>query len=287
VPPFVAANTSCLRGALLLLAVSLAGAACAPTESAGEAQGSSESNLVCASTLSTKLASIASKMEGKSSGGRCYHYVKQHLRDAGVDLTPVEGQIGAYEFGDWANAHPDGLSKMGFEKITPSLDQIPKGAIVVWPRGQCGYSAQYGHIEIVIDDNSSRACSDFCGHIKKTCGSPQIFAPKGCGSGKSSPGDALDNDPAANADEGTGDTDSSPATDDGVDDSAPVAADDGCGAKSDGWYCADSDPTSAYRCRGQRKIDSQSCTDRMVCRSIDSSRRATLHGPTPGCYPSR
>jgi hypothetical protein len=268
---------------MLLVAVGVVAIACAaPTEDAPEAEGSTDNALVCASKSGSKLASVALSVNGHSSGGKCYHYVKQHLRNAGYDIAPVDGQIGAYEFGDWANANPSALAKMGFEKITPPLNKIPKGSVIVWRRGQCGYSAQYGHIEIVVDDNSSRACSDFCGNIKKTCGAPSIFAPKGCGGASSAPSGAPDSDPAANADDG----------DDDDDDTSTAAADrsgttgDDCSGKSDGWYCNTSS-ASAFRCQGNANVDSWSCSGSTVCRPIGSSGRATLSGPNPGCFGSR
>jgi hypothetical protein len=73
---------------------------------------------------------------------------------------------------------------MGFSPLPKvNLNDLPKGAIIVWPRGMCGYNKTHGHIEIVIDDKSTRACSDFCGSIKKTCGTPDVFVPTGCGAG--------------------------------------------------------------------------------------------------------
>ena len=178
--------------------------ACGAPSQRAEAQRSTESKLACSADDATNLANAALSVDGESSQGRCYHYVKDHLRSAGFDISPVEGQVGAYEFGEWADGHPDELAQMGFQKITPDLDQIPKGSILVWAQGQCGYSAEYGHIEIVVDDDSSRACSDFCGHIKKDCGAPGIFAPNGCMSNDASPSAPLDDDPALGADEGTG-----------------------------------------------------------------------------------
>jgi hypothetical protein len=275
-------------------------ACAAPTEDGPEGQGSTESDLVCTSSRATKLASVALKMNGQSSQHRCYHYVKQHLQNAGFDISPVAGQVGAYEFGDWGRAHPTELATMGFQKIAPSLNQIPKGSILVWHRGQCGYSAQYGHIEIVVDDNSSRACSDFCGKIKKTCGQPDIYAPKGCGSGSSSPPGALKNDPAASVDDGVGDATGSSTKANPPDTVSPArppdppqtsdppgaSRDDDCSGLSDGWYCSSSDTSLAVFCQGQQSVDSWSCSDGTVCRP-NSSGRASLVGSNPGCYGSR
>ena len=68
-------------------------------------------------------------------------------------------------------------NRVGFKQINVSPNSIPKGSIIGWRRGQCGYNAKYGHIEISVDSTSTRACSDFCGSIKKTCGSPYVFMP--------------------------------------------------------------------------------------------------------------
>jgi hypothetical protein len=50
-----------------------------------------------------------------------------------------------------------------------------------WRPGQCGYHALYGHVEIVVDGASSRACSDYCGAIRKSCGAPGVYVPVGGG----------------------------------------------------------------------------------------------------------
>jgi hypothetical protein len=49
----------------------------------------------------------------------------------------------------------------------------------------------------VIDENSSRACSDFCGRVKKGCGTPDIFVPTGCTS--TQPDEADDEDDSIQA----------------------------------------------------------------------------------------
>lgn len=134
-------------------------------------------------TWGSKLASVAREMEGEHSQGLCYRYVKDHIEAAGVPirrLLPDQYEASAYMFGVWGKRDPAALASAGFAKSSTSLDALPLGAILVWSPGQCGYSAEHGHIEINI--GKGRACSDFCGNIKRSCGKPDIFVPvrKGC-----------------------------------------------------------------------------------------------------------
>ena len=148
-----------------------------------EPQGESGSELTCNAGNATKLASIASRMNGQGSQHLCYRYVKAHLRGAGFPTAALEaaGYGGsAFQFAVWAKKSPSALAKMGLQKVTVGLNELPKGAVIVWRPGQCGYNKTHGHIEVVVDDKSSRACSDFCGNIKKTCGAPDVFVPSGC-----------------------------------------------------------------------------------------------------------
>lgn len=162
-------------------------AACAvPTagEDREDVEGTTSSAVKCAASSAQKLSAAALSVNGKASQHRCYAYVKKHLRAAGMPTSQIDAAgyaLSAYMFAVWAKKNPSALSKMGLvEAAGTSLDKLPRGAVIVWARGQCGYSSEHGHIEIVVDDNSSKACSDFCGSIKKTCGAPSIFVPKGC-----------------------------------------------------------------------------------------------------------
>ena len=74
-------------------------------------------------------------------------------------------------------ASPQPVLDQSGDKSRHSPSSIKKGSIIVWRRGQCGYHSTYGHIEIAVDDTSSRACSDFCGSIRKTCGNPYVYYP--------------------------------------------------------------------------------------------------------------
>lgn len=134
-----------------------------------------------------KMAHAATSVDGEGSGGRCYHYVKEHIgRALGVGFDGVQSMLGgsyqmnAWDFARWVAADPGGrASSAGFVRANIPLDQLPLGAILVWRPGQCGYSSSAGHIEINI--GGGRACSDFCGHIKTTCGAPTVVVyQKGC-----------------------------------------------------------------------------------------------------------
>src|SRR5690349_18503045 len=188
----------------IMVACALGGIACSAAPDL-EAEGSSADELQCNTGNAAKLASIAKRMDGQRSQHLCYRYVKAHLRGAGFPTATLESQGyggSAFKFAVWAKKFPSALAKMGLKKVTLGLNELPKGAVIVWRAGQCGYSAQHGHIEVVVDDKSSRACSDFCGNIKKNCGAPDIFVPSGCITSPSSEGDDDDTSEPAPTEEG-------------------------------------------------------------------------------------
>ena len=128
-------------------------------------------------TRAKKLASTADRVDGRSSGGLCALEVSNSVEKSGI--VPA---------GRWRRNHAILISEnmasdksytksVGFKRIDVSANKIPKGSIIGWRRGQCGYHSTYGHIEVSIDSSSSRACSDYCGSIKKTCGKPYVFMP--------------------------------------------------------------------------------------------------------------
>ena len=152
---------------------------------AGEADKGVE-NLSTSSAAATscmsKTAAASRVRDGQPSGGRCYHFVKEHIGKAlGIGFGGVQSLLGsasyevsAFTFARWVSANPGGrASAAGFVKSNVSLDALPLGAILVWQPGQCGYNATHGHIEVNI--GGGRACSDFCGRIKRTCGAPTVI----------------------------------------------------------------------------------------------------------------
>jgi hypothetical protein len=198
----------------VLLGLGSTAMACAASDDLAE---TGEDELQCKNASAIKLASVAKKMDGKRSQGYCYRYVKAHLRAAGFSTHDIEAKgygASAFKFSVWAKANPNELAKMGLKKVRLELDELPKGAVIAWPRGMCGYNKTHGHIEVVVDDASSRACSDYCGRIKKGCGTPDIYVPSGCVTPQSDEADDDDDSVKAPAVEGDAPTDpASPASD--------------------------------------------------------------------------
>lgn len=133
----------------------------------------------CTNTsAASRIASEARSVDGQGSQHRCYHYVKQHIEDAGymnASRIPSQYQESAYMFAVWARNKSSDFAAAGWAKSSAPLSSIPVGSVIVWRPGQCGYSSQHGHIEIAI--GGGRACSDFCGRIKTGCGMPEVFVP--------------------------------------------------------------------------------------------------------------
>ena len=120
---------------------------------------------------------------GHPSGNLCLKGVGDSLASSGAVSPAFPRLPSAVAFDDWARANPGEMSRRGFVRMNLDANHIPRGSIITWRPGQCGYHALYGHIEIVADNASSRACSDYCGIIKKTCGAPGIYVPVGAGGG--------------------------------------------------------------------------------------------------------
>lgn len=130
------------------------------------------------SALGNRVASSAARVDGRASGNMCLKGVGDSLDAAGI--RPLFPRLpAAVNFDDWARANPGELAKRGYQQQNLSIDSIPRGSIITWRPGQCGYSSQYGHIEITI--GGGRACSDYCGNIARGCGAPGIFVPVGDG----------------------------------------------------------------------------------------------------------
>lgn len=142
-----------------------------------EEAATSSSALEYNSSSGNRIADTALRVNGRGSGGMCLSEVQNSLERAGVRAFPR--LPGAVNLDDFMMRQGGGLSAWGFEKQSRAIDDIPRGSIIAWRPGQCGYHSVYGHIEIVV--GGGRACSDFCGTIKRGCGSPNIYVPIGGG----------------------------------------------------------------------------------------------------------
>jgi hypothetical protein len=132
-------------------------------------------------TMGARLARQAKRRMGYRSQHLCYHYVKRHLEAVGIPIRnylDADEEGSAYMFTSWARSEPSELRAIGFAEMPRTridMNNLPIGSIIVWGRGECGYNAQHGHIEVVV--SRDMACSDFCGHIKRGCGLPDVFVP--------------------------------------------------------------------------------------------------------------
>lgn len=130
------------------------------------------------SARGSKLASTALRVDGHPAGGWCALETSNSVVKSGIIPGGVTWyRNNAIDISEYMASNTSYDAKVGFKQISVSPYHVPKGSIIGWRRGQCGYSSKYGHIEISVDASSSRACSDFCGTIKKTCGSPYVFMP--------------------------------------------------------------------------------------------------------------
>lgn len=144
------------------------------------ATGSSRAAPASSTGTGERLASLALRRDGYGAGGRCYEHVYYAIRDANITTQAVLDQYdvgygGAWDFARLGESNPAAMARVGFVKSSVSPSQAPRGSVLVWRPGQCGYSSEYGHIEIAV--GGGRACSDFCGPIATGCGAPLVYVP--------------------------------------------------------------------------------------------------------------
>lgn len=120
-----------------------------------------------------RIAETALRMNGRASRNLCLFELQNSLERAGVKKLPR--LPGAVDLDNFLSRQGGGLLAWGFQKQARRVDDLPRGSIIAWRPGQCGYHPTYGHIEIVV--GGGRACSDFCGSIKRECGLPNVYVP--------------------------------------------------------------------------------------------------------------
>lgn len=250
------------------------------SEEIGEtSQALSAERLACEgynATDADKLAKAGLKRSKYRSQSKCYAYVKRHLAAAGrsipEQLYSTTYGASAYQFANWARNNPNDLARLGFKEVKLGSDERPpKGSVIVWARGQCGFSARHGHIEVVVDDGG-RACSDFCGTIRSGCGTPSVFIPIG-------PGSAPSNTDCASASNGVAPP-SPPIPTPRPTDAGPQQ--DSCVGKADGWYCSELAAYSGYQCEGQQIAIGYQCPSG-ACAYSGPNRAAIVQDGVPAC----
>lgn len=129
--------------------------------------------------VALKLARNAKSHSIGSFTGWCYSYVADAMEMTGIIRRDQWYSLGigvnaAADFSAWANRNPGTLRReLSLAKMeTPSkASDLPLGAIVVYDRGTCGFSARSGHIEVKVAQNL--LCSDGCQGAYQECfGSP-------------------------------------------------------------------------------------------------------------------
>jgi len=121
------------------------------------------------SQKANKLASTADKNALGGSIGYCAKYVKNAISKSG---------LGSYEYGH-AYAVADTLGRNNnFKEINISgrdLKNLPAGCVIVYNKGDAGYSSSYGHVEITL--GSGKAASDFVNGNIKSSDKARVFVP--------------------------------------------------------------------------------------------------------------
>ncbi len=115
------------------------------------------------------LAQDALNHANSKSTGYCARSVKESLSRTGLG----EYQSGhAYQCADILSNNPN------FKEVkvdAKDIDDLPAGCIVVYPRGDAGYSDNYGHIEIAL--GNGKAASDFVNNKVKNSDNARVFVP--------------------------------------------------------------------------------------------------------------
>ncbi|MBW2525781.1 MAG: hypothetical protein JRI23_16475 [Deltaproteobacteria bacterium] len=126
--------------------------------------------------LGDRFAAAAEAGSIGYSQSACYEYVWAALRSVlgpQIESLPIP-PTSAYQFGEWVIANPDrARAELHLERIVTAAADAPRGSVIVWPPGVCGYNCTHGHIEIALGDGT--ACSDFCGAIAGC--TAQVFMP--------------------------------------------------------------------------------------------------------------
>ena len=111
-----------------------------------------------------------------------------HLLPHDLEMTQVSrkrtvGSPGrsADTFKRWATKNPVAMCvTLGLGELTKRIDKNPpliRGSILVYGRGRCGFHRKFGHIEIVVDEETKEVCSDHCRVLTPYCRPDLILIP--------------------------------------------------------------------------------------------------------------
>ncbi|SMF56431.1 hypothetical protein [Pseudobacteriovorax antillogorgiicola] len=132
---------------------------------------------------------------GAEPEGLCLRAVKKTLRLAkrkktDFETLPYDTRLGPKKFGGknpagysaedfrfWAKYNPVSLCQnLGLAKTR----KVEEGNILVYRKGRCGFSDEWGHVEILVEEGRW-ACSDHCRPIREQCAPDLVLAPvKNC-----------------------------------------------------------------------------------------------------------
>ena len=116
-----------------------------------------------------QLAQDVLNHANSKSTGYCARSVKESLARTG--LADYESGH-AYQCADMLSDNPN------FKEVkvdAKDIDDLTAGCIVVYPKGDSGYSSKYGHIEVAL--GNGKAASDFVNNNVKNSDNARVFVP--------------------------------------------------------------------------------------------------------------
>ena len=116
-----------------------------------------------------RLANEVLKNASNSSHGLCARYVRIAVENTGL------GGYGSGHGYQWANILKNNPNFKEINVSGSELSSLPAGCIIVYDRGDQGYSSRYGHVEITLGDG--RAVSDFVNKRIKPSDRAHVFVP--------------------------------------------------------------------------------------------------------------
>lgn len=118
--------------------------------------------------LAKKLAKDVAAHAESSSTGYCAKYVSNAMERLGI----VGKRGDAWELRDSLRNNPH-FKEVDVNSV--DVKNLPAGCVLVYQRGDAGYSSQYGHVEITL--GNGKAASDFINNNIKKSSNMSVFVP--------------------------------------------------------------------------------------------------------------